>query len=619
MGGIIKNNIPYCGFGTEVSANPSGVATATLEKLQVGDTVYGLLRSKVKLDDVSGETVVVTANEATFTWTDPNDKEIGGSVVATWSGTKLVRKLGSAPTSITDGTVVLDSKVRNQYSSTGYTDSNLGYDSVYYYRFFPYTTEDAVTDGATLIVTPTRTVIQNVPSQSGTLTYDGTEQTAVFSNFDSSQLTVTGNTGTNAGSYTAQFTPKNGYCWSDTTTTAKSVTWSIGKATGSVSVSSSSVSLDTSTLYADITITAIGDGALSVASDDTSVATVGSITNNVFRISAEDAGSATVTVTMVDGSNYTGGSATVEVSVVYATAVLNDNSWATISATSASGQASSYWSVGDCKEIVLNGTVGTKTYSNVSLYVFILGFDHNSSIEGNGISFGGFKTALTNGIDVCLDDANYGSENKSGSKWFNMNHQRGTGSQYGHNYGGWKGTDIRYDILGSTDVAPSQYNTGSTSITNSRVGYDATSTCATNPVSNTLMAALPSDLRTVMKPITKYTDNIGGASHVQANVTSSVDYLPLLAEYEVLGSSTYANQYEQNSQAQYQYYINGNSKVKYGQNDFEIYGEYYMRDWWLRSANGYDISNFCIIVSSEDSYGAAESMYSFGLAPVFLV
>ena len=118
MGGIIKNNIPYCGFGTEVSANPSGVATATLEKLQVGDTVYGLLRSKVKLDDVSGETVVVTANEATFTWTDPNDKEIGGSVVATWSGTKLVRKLGSAPTSITDGTVVLDSKVRNQYSST---------------------------------------------------------------------------------------------------------------------------------------------------------------------------------------------------------------------------------------------------------------------------------------------------------------------------------------------------------------------------------------------------------------------------------------------------------------------------------------------------------------------
>lgn len=611
MGGIIKNNIPYCGFGTEVSANPSGVATATLEKLQVGDTVYGLLRSKVKLDDVSGETVVVTANEATFTWTDPNDKEIGGSVVATWSGTKLVRKLGSAPTSITDGTVVLDSKVRNQYSSTGYTDSNLGYDSVYYYRFFPYTTEDAVTDGATLIVTPTRTVIQNVPSQSGTLTYDGTQQTAVFSNFDSSQLTVTGNTGTNAGSYTAQFTPKNGYCWSDETTTAKSVTWSIGKATGSVSVSSSSVSLNTSTLYKDITITKIGDGALSVSSSNTSVATVGSITNNVFRISAQGNGSTTVTVSMAAGTNYTAASTTISVSISLVSATLNSNSWATISSVSAAGTASTYWQVGDCKEIVLNGKVGSTTYTNKSLCVFILGFDHNSSVEGSGISFGGFKTALTSGKDVCLNDSIYGRPSSSGSQFSNLNHwSTGASPTFSTNYGGWGGCDARYDVLGSTDKPPSDYGSA---LTTSRVGYNGSRKTATTPVSNTLMAALPSDLRAVMKPITKYTDNKGNKSKISANVTTTKDYLPLLAEWEVQGGGSYANTYEKNNQRQYQYYINGNSKIKYKQNNTSSGAI-----WWLRSAVNYSLREFCVVVEN-GGYGYSDSRFSYGLAPVFLV
>lgn len=613
MGGIIKNNIPYCGFGTEVSANPSGVATATLEKLQVGDTVYGLLRSKVKLDDVSGETVVVTANEATFTWTDPNDKEIGGSVVATWSGTKLVRKLGSAPTSVSDGTLVLDSKVRNQYSSTGYTDSNLGYDSVYYYRFFPYTTEDAVTDGATLIVTPTRTVIQNVPSQSGTLTYDGTEQTAVFSNFDSSQLTVTGNTGTNAGSYTAQFTPKNGYCWSDETTTAKSVTWSIGKATGSVSVSSSSVSLNTSTLYTDITITKVGDGALSVSSSNTSVATVGTITNNVFRITAKASGSATVTVNMAAGTNYTAANTTISVSVSLISATLNDNSWATISSVSTAGTASTYWQVGDCKQITINGTVGTKTYTNQSVCVFILGFNHNSSVEGSGISFGGFKTALISGTDVCLVDSRHRSNaGNVGNKYFAMNHWGDSSSPYNTNYGGWKGCDLRYDILGSTDTPPSGY--GSTPTT-SRVGYDASSTTATNPVADTLMAALPSDLRAVMKPITKYTDNKGNQSSSTVNITSSIDYLPLLAEYEVQGLHSYANRYEHyyNYQAQYAYYVNGNSKIKYQQTATSKAAL-----WWLRSAYSSDDFRFCCVYTDGNaSYN--DSKYSLGVSVALLV
>ena len=77
------------------------------------------------------------------------------------------------------------------------------------------------------------------------------------------------------------------------------------------------------------------------------------------------------------------------------------------------------------------------------------------------------------------------------------------------------------------------------------------------------MAALPADLRAVMQPMTKYPDNKGNSSNVAANVTKTIDYLPLLSEFEIFGARSYANQYEKDYQAQYAYYSAGNSKVKY--------------------------------------------------------
>lgn len=279
------------------------------------------------------------------------------------------------------------------------------------------------------------------------------------------------------------------------------------------------------------------------------------------------------------------------------------DSWEVISQRSAAGTAQNYYSVGDCKPVALNGTMGTLAL-DTTLYVYILGFNHNSALEGNGISFGCFKTAATNGVDVCLVDRHSNSYNSSGSKWFNMSH-RGS-----YNYGGWKGCDMRYDILGSTDVQPSGY--GSTPAT-SKTGYDATSTCATSPVASTLMSCLPSDLRAVMKPMTKYTDNVGNKSNVSGNVTASIDYLPLLAEYEIFGARTNANQYEQNKQAQYAYYAAGKSKVKYQHSDTSS-----ATIWWCRSAS-YSYSNgFCRV--STDGYADNSGAHlSRGVAPCFLV
>lgn len=280
---------------------------------------------------------------------------------------------------------------------------------------------------------------------------------------------------------------------------------------------------------------------------------------------------------------------------------LEDTDWAIISTIAQMGIAADVWSVGDDKSITLNGTIGAFDY-NITLCVYIIGINHEGR---NGITFQGFKIPEGNKVAI-ISNSGYGSRTSDGTLTFNFNHWA-TGS----NYGGWKGSDLRYDILGSTDVAPSEYGEAPT---RNRAGYDASSTTATSPVSNTLMSALPSALRTVMRPITVYTDNGGATSHnTESYVTSSVDYLPLLAEYEVFGTGTNANEYEQNYQTQYDYYASGGSKVLYRHSspDSSVY-------WWLRSpykSNG----TYCCVITGTGASNTGYNNYSRGLAPIFLV
>ena len=278
------------------------------------------------------------------------------------------------------------------------------------------------------------------------------------------------------------------------------------------------------------------------------------------------------------------------VSLFLASAVLNDNDWTTIKAVSDKGEGANYWSIGDRKAVTVRGTVGTQAV-NGTYYVYIIGFNHNSSKEGNGITFGTFKTALSGGTDICLVDGKYNGNSTNGTKYFNMNHSSNT------NAGGWKGCDLRYDVLGSTNT-----NDG-----------DATATTATNPVANTLMAALPSDLRAVMRPMTIYTDNTGGGSDNASYVTKTTDYLPLLAEYEIYGTNNNANSAEENYQAQYAYYSAGNPKQKYRHNATGS-----IAWWWERSPYYGDGIDFCLVVTGGFA-GYAGAMVSYGVAPAFRV
>lgn len=290
---------------------------------------------------------------------------------------------------------------------------------------------------------------------------------------------------------------------------------------------------------------------------------------------------------------------------------LDEASWETISAASQAGIAPSCWSVGDPKAVHLQGTVGTLALDS-TLYVYILGFNHNKALEGGGIHFGGFKTAALDGVDVCLVDAKYNTWKSDGGKLFNMNHWGG------YNYGGWAGCDLRYDILGSTDKAPSGYGKV---VAAGRVGYDASATTATNPVANTLMAALPADLRAVMKPITKYTDNVGGGGGTDApeKVTTTVDYLPLLSECEVFGNPDisygycYGNRAEWQKQRQYDYFLAGNTRIKSRHSDTAS-----RAIWWLRSPYRNYGSLFCgVYAGGGPNY--YDARYSLGLAVALAV
>lgn len=249
-------------------------------------------------------------------------------------------------------------------------------------------------------------------------------------------------------------------------------------------------------------------------------------------------------------------------------------------------------------------------------YVYILGFDHNHELEGTGITFGTFKTAQNNGTDIAIVDDHYGSsavdeKNKDGTKLFNMNHWGTDPSPYNTNYGGWKGCDLRYDILGSTNKEPSGYGEIATS---SRIGFDPVDySVGLIPVPNTLISALPYDLRSVMKCVTKYTDNKGGSSNELHDVTPSVDYITVLSEFEVLGEHRRANQHEKNYQKQYTYFSVGNSNIKKKHDNVSSGASYFVRSPY-RSSN----SSF-VLIDTSNSGTYAGSRYSFGICPTIVV
>lgn len=420
------------------------------------DDEFNVTPAAVNVGNISGASAVAAGNgKLAIKWTDPAATVVSdGVTLATWASTKIVVKAGSYATSPDDSDAAysLNVTTRNQYANSALTVTGLTNGTTYYISFFPISTDGAVNVNTSNRITgvPNRLKITTVPSQSGTLTYNKNSQSPSWSNYDTSKMTIGGTTsGTNAGTYNATFTPKSDYCWSDGTTTAKTVSWKIGKATGTLTVSKTSVTVDKDNLTTTFTIGGNHDGTVSVKSNNTSIATV-SLSGNTATVSHvnQTTGNTTITVSCGAGTNYTAPSnKTVDVIASFMPPMgnaLDTYTWEQIAQISAAGKGDDYFGVGDRKGVLVNGTVGTFAV-NATYYVYILGFAHNGA--SNTIDFGGFKSAASGGSDLCLTDGNYNSYSTNGSKYFNMNHWGN------YNYGGWAGCDLRYDVLGSTNVA----------------------------------------------------------------------------------------------------------------------------------------------------------------------
>lgn len=129
----------------------------------------------------------------------------GGSKSPTWNGYDSVKM---ALSGTTDGV-----------NAGTYTAK---FTLVYGY-LFPNGTSEATADWVI-----DRAVIAALPTQSNVLAADGTPKSPTWDGYVVGQLTIGGDRfGTNAGDYTAEFTPTDNYKWWDGTTETKNAVWTI--------------------------------------------------------------------------------------------------------------------------------------------------------------------------------------------------------------------------------------------------------------------------------------------------------------------------------------------------------------------------------------------------------
>lgn len=350
-------------------------------------------------------------------------------------------------------------------------------------------------------------IIENVPSQSGTLTYNGSEQSPVWSNFDETQMYISGiTTGTNAGEYTAYFTPLTGYCWSDGTAVAKEVAWKIDRATPTITVPNS-VTV-TASSNATFTVVTNSPGTITATANTASVATV-SVSGKTITVKYAGLGTTVVTVTVGETTNYKLVNANINVTAKVKEN-LNDYTWEQLANMAADYEFMNKFDVGDSKDITLQNVtnppvqIESGTLFDGECAVVILHM--SSTAAGEYVYFGCFNLPVFGTNPVCFH-------------YSQMAGNTSTAVTY-------KNSDV-YKLLGASDK--------------------------NNPASGTIMSLFPADMR-------KYFSKMWTA-------TTNDDYLAIPSEVELTGRFDYSQ--EQNDSVvlmegvQFQLYAAGNSYSAY--------------------------------------------------------
>ena len=273
MSGVTFNDVTATYTGQEITA--------------VVQNLPELLTVSYSYDGSNVEPGVVTAT-ATFAFADEADSQnynLPQQMTAQITINKVVVAKPATPQTTTftyDGAEkVLEIEAGEHYTVMGNTATNAG----------SYTANVALTDKAHCEwsggTTEDVTISWEIAKASVTkpepttvqFTYDGTEKTVIAA---SEHYTVSGNTATNAGSYTATVTLTDtaNYTWSDGSTADVEITWSIAKAD-----------------YPDFTLSAVADGV--------SITAECSESGVQFSVDGKTWQSAAVFTGLTPGSTYT--------------------------------------------------------------------------------------------------------------------------------------------------------------------------------------------------------------------------------------------------------------------------------------------------------------------------
>lgn len=452
-------------------------------------------------------------------------------------------------------------------------------------------------------ITKIANTINAVPTQSGSLTYTGSAQSPSWNSYDSAAMTIGGTTtGTNAGTYTATFTPKDGYQWFDGTTEAKSVTWSIGRA-----------SLTVPTQSGSLTYTGSAQSP-SWNNYDSAKMTRGGTT------SGTNAGSYNATFT--PGSNYrwpdgTTTAKTVAWTIGKAAGSLSISPTSlTITGAAGTTKTIAVTRTGDGKISAVSGNTGVATVS-------VSGTTITVTLKGNGsatitvsVAAGTNHTAPAN--KTCSVTGTTISSTLADNSWATIASVSAAGTW---DDVGWKvGDEIDITVSGEKltlvimgfshdDKADGSGKAGITfGMKNLMASTRAMNSSNTNSggftgsamytwLTGTLLPALPSDLQAVLKSVNKKTSAGSQSSTINTNAMKVF----LFSEIEIFGSVTYSKSGEG---SQYSYFATAANRIKYLSN-----GSGSANNWWERSPSGSDSTYFCVVGGngSASYYGASRS------------
>ena len=427
------------------------------------------------------------------------------------------------------------------------------------------------------------TLVLDVPTVSGTYTYNGNEQTVSWNTYNTTFITKTGTEkGTNAGDYTVTFSlvDSTNTKWSDNTTTDKTVTWTIAKAGQSLAVSSDTITLDVNTLSTTVTVSG-GINTVSVSSSDSTIATA-SLSGTTITINSVNntTGTVTVTVTAAGSTNYAEETKTITVTCTFKPALVawssgtDEQIGAMIDAyydgVLTLSEIQSVWSIGQTRDVTISAIAASGGSGDTAWYVGeshreqtvqleILDFNHDDLTGGNGA-----KALMTVDTKGCLRDASV-ADNAGSS-----NTEHGYMNSSNDNSTGWRN-------------------------------------CARRKwCNNGFYNALPGYLKSRVKQVDKKTS----AGSQSSTIYTDPDYIFLPSEIEIFGSISYSKSGEG---SRYAWFANADANryklPKWNSSNVSD-------NWWERSPFGSNSTGFCRVNGGGGASNGGASA-AFGLAPAF--